>query len=62
MNYRVTIDIEEIDHETDRGVNIDSHQVVMLSDHEQAMKIWNWVIDTIEVQVKAATDDYRLFG
>ena len=54
------IDIEEIEHETDRGVNVDSHLVVVLSDYDQAMKIWNWVSELVEREVKAA--DYRLFG
>jgi hypothetical protein len=58
--YRVTINIDQIDDATGAPENIDVHQVVTLTDHDQAMKIWNWVITMVEVQVKAA--DYRLFG
>jgi hypothetical protein len=55
----VSIIIEEFDHDGYEG-NLDCHEVVRLRDFDQAMKIWNWVITTVELQVKAA--DYRLFG
>ena len=60
MLYRVSINIDEIDDATGSPVNIDVHQVVTLTDHDQAMKIWNWIVELVEAQVKAA--DYRLFG
>jgi hypothetical protein len=48
MRYQVTINIDEVD-DTDvmRG-NIDSHQVVVLSDYEEAMERWNKTILVVE--------------
>jgi hypothetical protein len=60
MNYRVTINIDQINHEANTTGNIDVHEVVMLRDFDQAMKIWNWIVTDVEKQVAAA--DYRLFG
>lgn len=59
MQYQVTIDIDEVD---DHGlrINVGTHQIVSLDNHDEAVKVFNWAIRLVEFQVAAA--DARLFG
>lgn len=64
MRYQVSIDIDEVDDDGMRN-NIDSHQIVLLSDSAEAVKVWNWTIGLIEAMIAAVASmaaDSRLFG